>query len=71
MRGSEIELSLTFLTPAFPDDLRIMARPVTYLTWEVKSLDNARHDVSVYLDVDGAVAANIRQESLARIIREA
>src|ERR1700676_3484790 len=54
MQNAQIELAITFLTPAFPDDLRVMARPITYLTWEVKSRDGAPHDVTVYLDVAGA-----------------
>jgi len=29
----QIELRLCFFTPAFPNDLDVMARPVTYLTW--------------------------------------
>jgi hypothetical protein len=58
MQSPEIQLDLTFLTPAFPDDLKVLARPVTYLTWDVKSRDGASHDVSIYLDVDGAVATN-------------
>jgi len=58
LQSPEIELSMTFLTPAFPDDLKIMARPVTYLTWDVKSRDGATHDVAIYLDADAAIATN-------------
>lgn len=54
----QIELRLCFLTPAFPDDMAVMARPVTYLTWDVKSRDGATHDVTLYLDVDGRIATN-------------
>lgn len=60
--NSQIELKLCFLTPAFPDDLRVMSRPVTYLTWTARSRDGAPHDVTVYLDVDAAVATNTRNE---------
>lgn len=58
MRCPEVELVLTFLTPAFPDDLRMLSRPVTYLSWTVKSRDAAKHEVAIYLDSDGAVAVN-------------
>jgi hypothetical protein len=58
MQCPEIELSITFLTPAFPDDLRVMARPITYLTWEVKSRDAGAHEVSLYLDANGVTATN-------------
>ena len=62
MQNAQIELQLTFLTPAFPDDLRIMARPITYLTWDVKSRDGAPHDVTLYLDAAGAIATNSGEE---------
>jgi len=58
----EVELKLCFLTPAFPDDLRVMSRPVAYLTWTARSRDGAPHDVTVYLDVDAAIATNTRNE---------
>ncbi len=58
LRSPGIELRLTFLTPAFPDDLRTMARPVTYLDWTAKSRDGATHDVSIYLDADAYIATN-------------
>ena len=58
LRSPEIELRVTFLTPAFPDDLHLMARPVTYLEWTAKSRDAATHDVSIYLDADGSIATN-------------
>ncbi len=62
MRSPEIELRLTFLTPAFPDDMRIMARPVTYLIWDVKSRDGNPHSVSLYFDADGSIATNYPDE---------
>jgi hypothetical protein len=32
--GAGVELKLTFMTPALPDDLDVLSRPVTYVTWE-------------------------------------
>lgn len=58
LQSPEIELRVTFLTPAFPDDLRIMARPITYLVWDVKSRDGAKHDVALYLDASTSIATN-------------
>ena len=33
---------------ALPDDLEALARPLTYLTWEVRSVDGATHAVSIF-----------------------
>jgi Glutaminase A six helical-hairpin domain/Domain of unknown function (DUF5127) len=62
LENNQVEMTLCFFTPAFPDDMAVMARPVTYLTWTVQSRDGAAHDVAVYLDVDGAIATNTREE---------
>ena len=64
LQNAQIELAITFLTPAFPNDLRIMARPITYLTWDVKSRDGASHDVTLYLDAAGAIATNSGEEAV-------
>jgi hypothetical protein len=64
LQNSAVELRLTFLTPAFPDEMKVMARPVTYLVWDVKSRDGAQHDVSIYLDVDGAIATDKTDEAV-------
>ena len=62
LQSPAIELQLCFLTPAFPDDLRILSRPVTYLTWTVRSRDSAPHDVTLYLDADAAVSTDTRDQ---------
>lgn len=45
-----VHLTLTFMTPALPGNIDLLSRPVTYLTWEAKSVDGASHTVSVYYD---------------------
>jgi hypothetical protein len=59
-----IHLTLTFFTPALAADLTILSRPVTYISWEVKSLDSATHAVSVYLDCSSLLAVNTPYESV-------
>ena len=43
-----VHVTLTFTTPALPNDLDVLARPVTYLTWDVKSVDGQADKVSLY-----------------------
>ena len=57
-QSPEIELRMTFLTPAFPQDLDVLSRPVTYLTWEAKARDGKQHQVQIYLDGAGTLATN-------------
>jgi hypothetical protein len=53
-----VRLQLTFLTAALPDDIDVLSRPVTYLTYEARSTDGNPHDVSVYFDVSPELAVN-------------
>jgi hypothetical protein len=43
--GQGIGLTLTFMTPALPQNLDIMARPVTYVIWDAHSVDGKEHRV--------------------------
>ena len=45
-----IHLDLTFLTPALPDDLDVLSRPLTYLSFDLRSTDGKRHSARLYLD---------------------
>jgi hypothetical protein len=46
--NDQVKVTLTFMTPALPDDLDIYARPVTYVTWSVQSADGAAHSVQIF-----------------------
>jgi hypothetical protein len=56
--GPEAQVILTFTTPLLPDDLDILSRPVTYVTWEARSADGRPHAVSVYFDAAAQLAVN-------------
>ena len=60
-----IRLDLTFLTPALPDDLDVLSRPVTYLVWEVRSGDGKAHEVSLYFDAASHLAVNTPEQRVA------
>ena len=56
--GAGVQLTLTFMTAALPEDLDILSRPVTYVTWAAQSADSAKHEVSVYFDARSELAVN-------------
>jgi hypothetical protein len=53
-----VALALTFMSPLLPDDLEVMSRPVTYLTWEARATDGRAHQVSLYFDCTAELAVN-------------
>ncbi len=63
--GAGLTCRLTFCTPALPDQLDVLARPVTYVDFALKSLDSSRHDVSLYVDASGELAVNKPDDEVA------
>src|SRR5580658_10136625 len=63
-QAAGIKLQLDFFTPAFPQDLDLLSRPVTYLTWDVSSTDSQPHKVELLLDVDGRIAVDADNEKV-------
>ncbi|MEC0127696.1 glutaminase family protein [Paenibacillus pabuli] len=57
-QGEGIELNVQFTTPLLLDDLDLLSRPVTYLNFQVKSIDGASHQVKIYVDVTGEWCVN-------------
>ncbi len=53
-----VHITLTFMTPALPHDLEVLTRPLTYITWQVRSQDRAEHSVSIYDSVSSQLAVN-------------
>jgi len=56
--GPEAHVTLTFLTAALPDDLDVLARPLTYLTWDVRVRDGKRHATSLYFAASAELAVD-------------
>ncbi len=53
-----IDLHLNFLSPLLLDELEVVARPVSYVTFDVKSRDGKTHDVQLYFGEAGTLATN-------------
>jgi hypothetical protein len=62
--GAGVRLTATFFTPALPDDLDVLSRPVTYLNWTVRSIDGRHHAVQVYADASAQLAVDNDQQSV-------
>ncbi len=59
-----VGLMVTFLSPLLPHDLETFARPVTYVTTTVKSLDGKAHEVSVYFDASAETAVDKAEQKV-------
>lgn len=60
--GQGVRLQLTFITPALPDDIEVLSRPVTYVSWDLSSTDGKAHKVSLNFDAKSEIAVNERNQ---------
>ncbi len=56
--GANMNIGLTFLTPALPDDLEVLSRPLTYLEFRAAATDGAPHQVAFYLEAGADLVVN-------------
>ena len=64
LRGGRRRARAHLHEPLLPDDLEVMSRPVTYLTWEVRSADGRAHQVSLYFDCTAELAVNTADQKV-------
>ncbi len=62
--GAGIALDLTFTTPALPDDVALLSRPVTYLTYDFHATDGKTHEVAIYFGAGGELAVNTPEQQV-------
>jgi hypothetical protein len=61
--GQGITVVLTFMTPALPEDVDLLSRPVTYLIWTAQATDGKSHEISVYFDASAELTVeNLHSE---------
>ncbi|HET6256149.1 MAG TPA: DUF4965 domain-containing protein [Puia sp.] len=58
-----VDLTLTFTSPLLLNDLAVLARPITYVSFRMRSNDGATHSTQLYFGVSASLAVNTpRQE---------
>jgi hypothetical protein len=62
--GGGVQLRLSFLTPLLPDDLDVLTRPATYVTWSATSSDGKPHEVSAMLAAGADLCVNTPDQSV-------
>lgn len=59
-----IRFTLTFLTPALPYRLKVLARPITYVCFDAESMDGKLHELEIYFDADAAISVNTPSDEI-------
>ncbi len=71
LEGAGVEVTLTFMTPALPEDIDLLSRPITYLTYDVRSIDGRQHSVRLYFDASGELTVNTPDQQVVSAIEKA
>ncbi|UYQ94965.1 DUF4965 domain-containing protein [Chitinophaga horti] len=53
-----VDLKLTFTSPLLLNDMKLLARPVSYITYNVKSNDDKTHNVKIFLGASSNIAVH-------------
>jgi hypothetical protein len=61
---SHVHVTMTFMTTALPHDLEALGRPLSYITWNVRSVDGANHSVSLYDSASAQLTVNTPTEKV-------
>src|SRR5438034_190295 len=44
--------------PTLPDDLDVLSRPVTYVTWDVRAIDGKEHQITIWFRASADLVRN-------------
>ncbi|MDX6257684.1 MAG: hypothetical protein QOJ11_4018 [Frankiales bacterium] len=64
LQAAGVELTVTFLSPVEPGDLRRQSQPLSYIIATARGLDGKAHKVSVYFDISGEWASGDANSSI-------
>ncbi|MBO0931518.1 glutaminase family protein [Fibrella aquatilis] len=53
-----VQLTVNFLSPLLLDELEVVARPVSYVTFTAKATDGKSHNVQLFMSEAGTIATN-------------
>jgi hypothetical protein len=62
--GAGVQVELTFFTPAFLEDMDLLSRPVTYVSWTAHAIDQAEHEIAVLLTASPEIATSIDHQTV-------
>ncbi|MGO4545695.1 DUF4965 domain-containing protein [Paenibacillus sp. 2TAB23] len=60
-----VELEVLFTSPLLLDDLDLLSRPASYMTFRVRSTDGKPHEVKVYMDISAELCVNTTDQRVS------
>lgn len=69
-QNEKVRLTVTFMTPLLLDDLKLMTRPVSYISYKVESVDGKEHACEIYFGMNCEIAVNAPEQTLTAELYE-
>lgn len=60
-----VNLKVTFTSPLLLNDIKLTARPISYITYAVKSADGKAHKVDIYFSASSNLAVNTPNQAVS------
>lgn len=66
--NEQVRLTVTFMTPLLLEDLKLMSRPVSYISYTAESVDGKQHEAEIYIGMCAEIAVESAvQQVTARV----
>ena len=64
--GKGISVTLTFLTPRLPSNLKAFSWPITYLIWKIRSTNGKSHSVQIYYSTSSHLVVDGKEKVVSQ-----
>ena len=61
---SGVEIKLSFLSPLLVEDLDLVTRPLSYVSWSFTSTDKKTHAADIYFDISGLACVDNKSQAV-------
>ena len=59
-----VEINLTFLSPLLVEDIDLVSRPLSYITWSFRSKDGKAHSAEIYFEISGLATVDTKRQQV-------
>ena len=57
-----VEIKISFLSPLLVEDLDLVTRPLSYVTWSLASKDKMNHSAELYFEISGLATVDTKTQ---------
>jgi hypothetical protein len=62
--AEQVDIVMNFLSPVIAEDMDLVSRPLTYITWSFVAKDNKNHNAEIYFDVSGLATVDQKRQQV-------